>query len=789
MQAILGPVAVRGAAPVPIEPSSAEDGMPATGAPAPARARLLDDPAEWPEFGNCLAPATAGQGARWESHLVMQGMYCATCALTLEDALSALPGVESVQVNGASQRARVVWNAALTRPSAWLAAVQREGYGAVPATDMQARALRQREARRMLWRWGVAGLCMMQVMMYAVPAYTAGPGELAGDTAQLLRWASWVLSLPVVLFSCGPFFRGALSDLRQGRVGMDVPVALGMALAFAVSSAATFDPTGPLGAEVYFDSLTMFVFLLLTGRWFEQRLRERTAGALEALMHRLPDSVERQLPDGRFERVVARRLAAGDVIRVLPGEVFAADAVLAEGRTRVDEALISGESRPMAREAGQAVLAGSHNLQSPVLARVTHTGAATRFAQIVRLMEDASLQKPRLALAADRIARPFLWGVLLAAALAAAWHWSEGPGVALMAACVVLVVTCPCALSLATPAAMLSAAGALARRGVLVRRLQALETLASVDTVVFDKTGTLTEGGMGVAAIRTREGTSSAEALGLAAAVAAHSLHPVSRSIVLAHAASAAVSAWRADAVEEVAGQGLSARVRCLEGEERGRDVRLGSAVHCGIDGAAPDATASSVHLSDARGWLASFELTEQLRPDARLAVQALRAAGLQVRMLSGDQPAAARRVAGELGLDAAEGGCTPADKLDRLRDLQARGRVVAMVGDGLNDGPVLAGADASFAFGPAVPIAQARADVVVMGTELARVADTLLLARRTLRVVRQNLAWSVAYNATSIPLALAGYMPAWLAGLGMAASSLLVVLNAARLSRGIAQD
>jgi Cu2+-exporting ATPase len=455
----------------------------------------------------------------------------------------------------------------------------------------------------------------------------------------------------------------------------------------------------------------------------------------------------------------------------------------------VDEALISGESRPMAREAGQAVLAGSHNLQSPVLARVTHTGAATRFAQIVRLMEDASLQKPRLALAADRIARPFLWGVLLAAALAAAWHWSEGPGVALMAACVVLVVTCPCALSLATPAAMLSAAGALARRGVLVRRLQALETLASVDTVVFDKTGTLTEGGMGVAAIRTREGTSSAEALGLAAAVAAHSLHPVSRSIVLAHAASAAVSAWRADAVEEVAGQGLSARVRCLEGEERGRDVRLGSAVHCGIDGAAPDATASSVHLSDARGWLASFELTEQLRPDARLAVQALRAAGLQVRMLSGDQPAAARRVAGELGLDAAEGGCTPADKLDRLRDLQARGRVVAMVGDGLNDGPVLAGADASFAFGPAVPIAQARADVVVMGTELARVADTLLLARRTLRVVRQNLAWSVAYNATSIPLALAGYMPAWLAGLGMAASSLLVVLNAARLSRGIAQD
>ena len=766
----------------------AEGGAP----PADERAWLLDDPQEWASFGQPLAPSDGSareeESALWESHLVMQGMYCATCALTLEDALAALPGVQSVQVNAGSHRARVVWQPSRTRPSAWLAAARRAGYDAVPATDMQTRAVRQREARLMQWRWAVAGFCMMQVMMYAVPAYTSHAGDMTGEMAQLLRWASWVLSLPVVFFSCGPFFRGALGDLRRGRVSMDVPVALGMALAFAVSSAATFDPTGPLGSEVYFDSLTMFVFFLLSGRWLEQRLRERTAGALEALMHRLPDSVLRRRADGTLERVPVRRLVVGDVMRVLPGEVFPADAVLTLGATRVDEALISGESRPLARSAGDAVLAGSHNLKAGVEARVTRIGAATRFAQIVRLMEDASLQKPRLAQAADRVARPFLWFVLVMAALAAAWHWPEGPGVALMAACVVLVVTCPCALSLATPAAMLSAAGTLARRGVLVRNLQALEARAAVDTLVFDKTGTLTEGGMAVAAVRTRQDVSRSDALALAAALARHSLHPVSCSLSAAFEATGRPVMWQAQEVAETAGQGLRATVLRVAGEGQPRTLWLGTARHCDVWESQEDSVSggSRVHLADEAGWLATFDFDERLRPDAADAVAALRAAGIDVRVLSGDRRASVRRIARELGVpeDHAEGECSPDRKLAVLQGWQAAGRRVAMVGDGLNDGPVLAGADASFAFGPAVPITQARADVVVMGHELMRVAETVSMARRALRVVRQNLAWSAAYNAISIPLALAGWMPAWLAGLGMAASSLLVVLNAARLAR-----
>ncbi|MEQ1660997.1 MAG: HAD-IC family P-type ATPase, partial [Hylemonella sp.] len=341
-------------------------------------------------------------------------------------------------------------------------------------------------------------------------------GDLTAEMEQLLRWASWVLTLPVLLFSCGPFFSAALRDILQRRISMDLPVALGMGITFVVSTAGTFEPQGIFGREVYFDSLTMFVFFLLTGRWFEQRLRERTAGALDALMNRLPDSVLRRRSDGEFERVAVRRLLPGDVLRVLPGEAFPADGTVIEGATLADEALLTGESRPLPRGLGATVIAGSHNLTAAVLVRVERIGADTRFAQIVALMEQAATSRPQLAQLVDRMARPFLVGVLLAAGGAAAFWWSHDPGHALMVAVAVLVVTCPCALSLATPAAMLAAAGTLARQGVLVRRLGALEALAEADMVVFDKTGTLTRDAMVLQSVLTREGVERTEALGMA---------------------------------------------------------------------------------------------------------------------------------------------------------------------------------------------------------------------------------------------------------------------------------
>ncbi|MDM0117698.1 cation-translocating P-type ATPase [Variovorax sp. J22R133] len=742
---------------------------------------LLDDPNEWSAFSRPLDgdPSTG----LWESQVLVEGIHCAACAFTIEAALAQAPGVEKAEVNAATRRARVVWSSARIKPSVWFEACANAGYRLVPAGDTFMRARREREARLALWRWLVAGLCMMQVMMYAYPAYVALPGDMSADAAQLLRWASWVLTLPVILFSCGPFFRSALRDLRMRVVGMDLPVALGIAITFVVSTAATFDPQGPLGEEVYFDSLTMFVFFLLTGRWLESRLRDRTAGALEALMNHLPESCERRMPGGGFERVAVRRLVRGDVVRVLPGESFPGDGIVLSGDTSADEALLTGESRPVARGCGAQVLAGSHNLSAAVEVLIKSTGQDTRYARIVELMESASLSRPRLARLADRVARPFLLAVLATAALSAALLWPIDHGKALMVAVSVLIVTCPCALSLATPAATLASAGWLARHGVVVRKLQAFESLAGIDTVIFDKTGTLTRATPRLDRIYCRQGMRPRDALERAAAMAAQSLHPAARS--LSQAWSAAFSsppAWVVMQLAEFGGQGLEARL-ALRTHQDGHPLpmRLGSAAHCGVPALEVDAT--QVHLSDDAGWVASFVLVEELRADAAAAVAALVAQGLAVHLLSGDQAASARTVAQQAGIRQVKGDCTPEEKLLILSALQRQGHRVAMVGDGLNDGPALARADASFAFGEAVPLTQAHSDFIVTGASLDTIPSAIHQARCTLRVVRQNLWWAASYNALCIPLAIAGWVPAWLAGIGMAASSLAVVLNAARLT------
>lgn len=784
----------------PVQPRPDEQAAIDTGSPVQPQAssHLLDDPHEWSSFGRPAAqnpqapiPEDPTESPVWDSFVVLEGMHCAACALTIEEALKAVPGVEGAEVSAATRRARVVWRHAQVLPSQWMEAVARAGYHAMPARDAFAREIRLAETRRALWRWLVAGFCMMQVMMYAWPAYNAKPGDLSLEMETLLRWASWVISLPVVLFCCGPFFKSALKDISQRRVSMDLPVAIGMLITFVISTLGTFDPSGPFGHEVFFDSLTMFVFFLLTGRWLELRLRDRTAGALEAVMNRLPDSVLRLKPDrDEFERVATRRLRTGDVVRVLTGEAFPADGTIVRGSTHADEALLTGESTPVLRAEGEMVTAGSYNLDSVVDVRVDSVGEGTRFAQIVGLMESASLQKPRLAQLADKVARPFLVVVLLAALAAAIWWWPVDHGKAMMVAVAVLIVTCPCALSLATPVAMLTAAGTLARGGVLVRNLQGLEALASVDTLVFDKTGTLTRDGLVLRALTPAEGQSADEVLALAALLARQSMHPASRSLVkAAQAAQLPATSWQLDSVQEVAGSGLDVWVESADKTQR-RHLRLGSARHCSVAELASEQAGRSVMLAEeVQGdWvpLVQFHLSEDVRPEAAQVIADLKKHGVGVQLLSGDRSAAVQAVAAKLGIEQARGDCQPRDKLAAMQAAQAQGHQVAMVGDGLNDGPVLAGAHVSFAFGRAVPLAQSRADFVVLGDSLELVLQSLLLARRTLSVVRQNLGWAAAYNAISIPLALMGWMPAWLAGLGMALSSLLVVANAARLARAL---
>jgi P-type Cu2+ transporter len=742
-----------------------------------------DDPQEQARFTQRV-PGEAGGSPTARSVLVIEGMYCAACSVNIEQALMRLPGVLEADVNPASRRARVLWDPDRVRASRIAQAVADAGYRAYPALSVQAETDRRREQRLALWRLFVAGFCMMQVMMYAVPTYGVPPSgneDMSSDIWQLLQWASWLLSIPVLLFSAGPFLQGAWRAGRARRIGMDVPVALGIVVTFIASTGATFDPGGLFGEEVYFDSLTMFVFFLLGGRYLVLRSHGATAGALESLMQRLPATVEREAPDGHLATVPVSRLQAGDRVRVRAGQAFPADGRIEAGTVWVDEALLTGESTPLERGPGQPVVAGSFNLSAPVWVRVERVGEDTRYAQIVELMQRAATDRPPFVQAVDRVAAPFLWAVLAAAGLCAlAWAFID-PSRSVWVAVAVLIVTCPCALSLATPSALLSAAGALARRGVLVQRLQALEALAHARIFVFDKTGTLTEDRLELSRCDAPGPSGSHEdVLARAAALAQASLHPVSRALVEAAAAARAPELAK---VREQAGHGLEGR------DAHGRLWRLGTRCHA-LGTEETDALPPADAAGGPQAWLsvdgelvARFEFSERLRSDARATIAALRAEGLETVLLSGDRPEAAQALALSLGMDRWQGGARPEDKLSLVREAQARGQKLAMVGDGVNDGPVLAQADVSLAMGQGAALARAQADFTLVSGRLGDVVEAWSLARRTVRIVRQNLAWAAAYNATGIPLAAIGWMPPWLAGLGMAASSVLVIANAWRLT------
>ena len=753
---------------------------------------VLDDPVEQRRFTRYRVDA-AGR-AEADSSLRISGMHCAACAGVIEQALGRVPGVLAASVSAAGERARVRWDPQRSRMAQIVVAIRHAGYDATPDIALASREARQHEQRAALWRLFVAAFCAMQVMMLATPSYVAGPGELAPDLRQLLNWGSWLLSLPVMVFSVGPFFQGAWRSLRARRIGMDVPVALGIAVTFIASTGATFAPASIFGSEVYFDSLTMFVSFLLAGRWLETRARHQVAQVLEAALGGLPETALRLDAQGQAEAVSVQRLAPGDRVRVPVGQAFPADGVVTGGETRADESLLSGERVAVAKPCGAAVVAGSINRGAPVLMRVDRVGEDTRLQAIVALMRDAMSQRPALARAADRWAAPFLWAVLLlAAAAAAAWSVIDPPR-AVWVAVSVLIVTCPCALSLAAPSALLAAASALARRGVLLQRLDALEAFTQVQRIYLDKTGTVTDEHLRLCAVHPAagaglDGLDDAALLARAASLAGWSAHPLSQALVAAAQAAQAgpPSAKHWQALQDIPGQGLHAE------DAQGRRWRLGRQAFAAAPSAQPGEGDSALPPTDglASTWLgcdgrlvARFDFDEALRPDAPAAVAALRRQGLQVILLSGDRPERAARLGAQLAVDGVIGGATPERKLAEVAAAQAGGQRVAMVGDGINDAPVLARADVSFAMGQGALVARAQADAVVASNRLGDLALTHRLARQTMQVVRQNLLWAAVYNSACIPLALLGWLPPWAAGLGMALSSLLVIGNSMRLSR-----
>jgi Cu2+-exporting ATPase len=689
------------------------------------------------------AEADSFVGQPGEASLVLEGVRCAACLWLIEGALRKVPGVAGADVNYATRRAHVRWDPARAALPAILAAVRAVGYGAAPYEPGLQAAAERREDRTALLRLFVAGFGAMQVMMYAFPEYTGD--DLSAEAAALMRWAGLLLTTPVLLFSCAPFFRGAWSELRGGRLGLETPIALGLAGAFAASAWATVTGRG----AVYFDSVSMLAFLLLAARYAEVAVRRSAGRALDPLL--------------RFS--AGQAIREGERLSVAPGERIPADGIVLEGASAVDESLLTGESRPLPRRAGDEVVAGSVNLDQPIAIRATRVGAQTRAAGIARLAERAAAQRPALVQAADRVARPLTFAVL-AVALAALWFSGNA-----WTAVAVLVVTCPCALALAAPIVLTRASSALLGRGVLMTRSRVLQALARVTDVLVDKTGTLTEGRLAVSQVFVLGDRTARDCLALAGALEASSRHPIARAFP--------AGALEAVAPRYVAGQGIEASVD-------GRRLRMGTEVFCrelcgAWSGHAPSRARSVVYLADASGWLAAFELEDRVRPDAGRLVADLKARGLRVHLLSGDREGPVAALAGELGIERARGGLLPHDKLAYVRRLQAEGRVVAMIGDGLNDGPVLAAADASIALGSGADATQLQADVVLLRDALAGIDFLLQVSEKAMRLVRQNIGWALAYNAIALPAAALGLVGPLEAALGMGASSIAVLLNALR--------
>lgn len=750
-----------------------------------APALPVDEPEEVARFTRWINDA--GGARRGVSSMQLTGMHCAACAGIIEQAIGALSGVDEVRVSASAQRATVQWDPARTQPSQWIEAARRVGYGAAPDAAVAASELRRQEHRQALWRLFVAGFLAMQVMMMATPSYVAGPGELSDDLRQLLNWGSWILSVPVLWFAGMPFLIGAWRSLQLRRIGMDVPVALGLVVTFVASTAATFDPAGPFGHEVYFDSLTMFLAFLWVGRFLEMRSRHRAAERLESTAGAMPQTALQVQEDGSTAEISIHRLRRGDRVRVPSGGVMPADGSLLTAGADVSEALITGESSAVRRSAGQPLWAGSLNLGPPLEMQVEKLGADTRHEAIVTLMREALSSRPSSVRVADRWAGPFLWAVLALAAMAGLVWWSIEPARALWVVVAVLIVTCPCALSLATPSTLVAAAGGLARRGVLIRRLDTLEAMAGVRQVFLDKTGTLTEDRLELQRVDRLDAsvlTSDAKALRLAASLASWSGHPLSRALVAAQrvanervspASQETDDVWTE--VVETPGAGLQGR------DGQGRVWRLGAAAWAAgpEGGALVLASEHGVLLACNGRAVAAFSFEEFVRQGAPQTVQHLEAAGLQLSLLSGDAQPRAQALAQKLGLAEWSAGLTPEGKLSMLKRAQAEGKRVAMVGDGLNDAPVLAAADVSVAMGHGALVAREGADAVIVSGKLDALADLHRTSTRTTAIVKQNMRWAVIYNATCIPLALAGWLPPWAAGLGMAASSLLVMLNAQR--------
>ncbi len=719
---------------------------------------------------------SSGETGNLETTLRLEKIRCAACVWLCEQHLRRIPGVKDVQINYVSQKVKAEFSPEQTSLARLLFEVERIGYEAWPFEPSLSIEKSKKERRQLLTRLGVALLGMMQVMMYAWPSYV-GDSDITAEYDLLLGWTSWALTIPVMVYSAGPIFQAAWRSVVSFRqthmLGMDVPIALALALAFSAGTVNLATGSG----QGYFDSITMFVAFILAARYVELLARQDAQGGAEALAKQLPATCERvpNYPESQqVEMVPVVNCNPGEVLRVSPGDIIPADGVLIEYESALDESLLTGESKPIDKKVGDRVYAGTHNILNPLLMRIDAVGQSTRIAGIASLLDQALQAKPLMVSLAEKWAGYFVGFLLIAAFLSSAIWWYVDPSRAWTVLVSVLVASCPCALSLAVPTAMAAAQGAVTKLGLLIVRGHVLEGLVKATDLVLDKTGTLTMGQPELTEILiNRPEFSRTNVLSLAAAMEAGQKHPLALSLLRAAEVENCSPTTLPDSVSNQLGKGLSSGV-----------YRLGSAAWVGAQQIAQEGQYGQVHLADDQGVIASFLFLDTPRVGLEKLLAAAKSRKITVHLVSGDDAATVAWWANHVGINNFKGACSPEDKYHYIEHMQKEGCFVWAIGDGINDAPLLARADVSIAVGAGAPLATAGADAILTANSLAPLAQSLLLADKTQRIIKENLIWALVYNLLAIPTAMMGWVNPWVAGIGMSLSSLAVTLNAWRLRK-----
>jgi P-type Cu2+ transporter len=713
-----------------------------------------------------------------QADLILQGVTCAACLWLNEKTLNNIPGVVQAEVNYSTHRVRVRWKPKQTTLSIILSTVKSIGYIAHPYDRETQQSISDQEGKSQLRRLLVAGLFGMQVMMISISLYFGDWMGMDDTIRSLFRWLVLVLTIPVMIWSGVPFFRSAWNGLRRFNAEMDLPVSLAIILAFCSSLYATLNQQG----DVYFDSIVMFIFFLTGSRYFEWLARKKNLDAIENLANAVPATANLIIDLDETKLVSARQLQVGDRVVVKVGEAVPSDGEITSGQSSFGESLLTGESRPQDRQNGQAVIGGSINLSQPVQVLITKPVVHSVITEIQNLVQSLQSEKAPIAELADRIAGRFVTVIIImTVCVAAYWVWQGNPNW-LSIALATLIVTCPCALSLATPASLSAVTRRLQKLGLLIKGKGVIEKAQTITDVVFDKTGTLTMGKPALVKTHCIPQYSENDCLMIACALEKWSEHPIAQAF---NAFNLKQVLPIAEAVRVEVGQGISGRVKgCIYtiGNRRFIESKLGLNTVQNFHKNLVHDELMSVYLSSESEVLAGFTFSDPVRNEAKSVVEALKQRGLKVHLMTGDKPEIAVPLAKSLNIHHVSCDMMPVDKMQAVRYLKRRKAIVMMIGDGINDAPVIAEADCSIAMGSASTLAKHCADIVLVKNSLEPVVELLNYAKKTVLVIRQNLTWAALYNLSAIPVAACGYIEPWMAAIGMSLSSFLVVGNAIRL-------